>query len=166
MARDDLKKRIESLNRKPLKNVPADEKPEGVEVSVEADLCSHGLPRLIGVLDLVRSGGRIVDFKTSARSPDPQMVAHTTEIQTTAYGVLYREGTGKQESGIELHHLVKTKVPKLVVTELGAASEDQISRLFHVMEDYVNGLEHEAFVPSPGLQCSSCEFFNECRAWK
>jgi len=146
--------------------IPADEKPEGVEVSVEADLASHGLPRLIGVLDLVRAGGRIVDFKTSARSPDPGMVAHTHETQTTAYSVLYREATGKWESGIELHHLIKTKVPKLVVTELGAAGEDQITRLFRVMEDYVDGLEGERFVPSPGLQCSSCEFLNECRRWR
>jgi len=143
--------------------IPADEKPEGVEVSVEADLTSHGLPTLIGVLDLVRAGGRIVDFKTSARSPDPEMAVHTHETQTTAYAVLYRETTGKEESGIELHHLIKTKVPKLVVTELETAGEDQITRLFRVMEDYVSGLEREAFVPAPGLQCSFCEFFTECR---
>lgn len=146
--------------------IPADEKPEGVEVSVEADLTSHGLPKLIGVLDLVRAGGRIVDFKTSARSPDPEMVVHTHETQTTAYAVLYREATGQRESGIELHHLIKTKVPKLVVTELEPAGGDQITRLFRVMEDYVAGLERESFVPSPGLQCSSCEFFNECRKWR
>ena len=145
--------------------IPADEKPEGVEVTVEADLASHGLPRLIGILDLVRAGGRIVDFKTSARSPDPEMVVHTHETQTTAYAVLYREATGNEESGIELHHLIKTKVPKLVVTELEAAGENQITRLFKVMEDYVHGLEHESFIPAPGLQCASCEFFPECRRY-
>ena len=58
--------------------IPPDEKPEGVEVTVEADLASHGLPKLIGVLDLVRAGGRIVDFKTAARSPDPEMVTVPT----------------------------------------------------------------------------------------
>lgn len=99
--------------------IPLDEKPEGVEVSVEIDLASHGLPVLVGVLDLVRAGGRIVDFKTTARTPDPEMVRHTTEVQTTGYALLYREATGKQESGIELHHLVKLKAPKLVVTEVG-----------------------------------------------
>jgi putative RecB family exonuclease len=94
------------------------------------------------------------------------MVVHTHETQTTAYAVLYREATGQSESGIELHHLIKTKVPKLVVTELEAAGADQITRLFRVMEDYVHGLEHESFVPAPGLQCSSCDFFTECRAWR
>ena len=37
--------------------ITADEKPEAVEVRVEADLSRHGLPTLVGVLDLVRSGG-------------------------------------------------------------------------------------------------------------
>jgi hypothetical protein len=43
--------------------IKADEKPEAVEVAVSADLSKHRLPTLIGVLDLVRAGGRTVDFK-------------------------------------------------------------------------------------------------------
>ena len=145
--------------------IPVEERPEGVEVSVEMDLSSRGLPTLIGVLDLVRSGGRIVDFKTTGRTPTPEMVQHTTETQTTGYALLYREATGSQEAGIELHHLVKTKTPKLVVTATGPASEAQVSRLYRVIDSYVDGLVREDFVPSPGLQCASCEFFRECRAW-
>lgn len=49
--------------------IKANERPEAVEVPVEANLASHGLPRLIGIIDLVRAGGRIVDFKTAR--PDP-----------------------------------------------------------------------------------------------
>jgi len=49
--------------------IKANEMPEAVEVPVEADLGKHGLPVLIGVLDLVRSGGRIVDFKTAGKTP-------------------------------------------------------------------------------------------------
>ena len=146
--------------------IPLDEKPEGVEVSVEMDLASHGLPVLVGVLDLVRAGGRIVDFKTTSRTPDPEMVRHTTEVQTTGYALLYREATGKPETGIELHHLVKLKTPKLVVTETGPATEQQVSRLFHLIDAYVDDLERRDPVPSPGLQCSSCELFNECRIWE
>jgi CRISPR/Cas system-associated exonuclease Cas4 (RecB family) len=146
--------------------ITAEEKPEAVEVGVEADLAAHGLPTLVGVIDLVRSGGRIVDFKTSARTPNAKMLAHTTETQTSTYGVLYREATGGKENGIELHHLIKTKQPKLVVNEFGPVTEAQITRLFHVIEAYVNGLQRDDFVPSPGLQCGSCEFFQECRAWR
>jgi len=145
--------------------VPVDEKPEGVEVSVEIDLASHGLPVLVGVLDLVRAGGRIVDFKTTGRTPDPKMVLHTTEVQTTGYALLYREATGQRESGIELHHLVKLKTPKLVVTEAGPATDQQVTRLFHLIDAYVDDLERRDPIPSPGMQCSMCEFLGECRAW-
>ena len=145
--------------------IPADEKPEAVEVSIEADMKQHGLPNLVGILDLVRAGGRIVDFKSSGKTPDPAQVAHTLETQTTAYSILYRETTGRRESAVELHHLVKTKNPKLVVTVLGPATENQQTKLFGVMESYVNGLKRADWIPSPGLQCASCEYFNECRLY-
>ena len=146
--------------------IPVDEKPEGVEVSAEMDLVSHGLPTLVGVLDLVRAGGRIVDFKTTGRTPDPGMVRHATEVQTTSYALLYREATGHPETGIELHHLVKLKTPKLVVTEVGPATEAQVNRLFHLIDAYVDDLDRRDPVPSPGMQCSSCEFIQECRVWQ
>ena len=146
--------------------IAPDEKPEAVEVGVEADLSGQGLPLLVGVIDLVRSGGQIVDFKTTSRKPDVELFAHTNETQTTTYGLLYREATGGKESGIEIHHLIKTKQPKVVVNQLGPVTERQVTRLFRVIEGYIKGLAREDFVPSPGLQCSMCEFFNECRAWR
>jgi len=145
--------------------IKADEKPEAVEVSVETDLRRHGLPTLVGIIDLIRPAGKIVDFKTSGKCPDPEKAAHIHDTQTTGYAILYREATGGKESGIELHHLVKTKTPKLVVTAFDPASDSQINRLFRVIESYVNGLERHDWVPSPGMQCASCEMFNECRSW-
>ena len=146
--------------------IPQDEKPEAVEVGVEMDLASHGLPMLVGILDLVRAGGRIVDFKTTGKTPTPEMLLHTTETQTTAYALLYREATERRESGIELHHLVRLKTPKIVVTEAGPATDRQITRFYRLAESYVRGLEAEDFVPSPGFACAACEFFRECRAWR
>jgi len=145
--------------------IKANEMPEAVEVPVEADLSKHGLPVLRGVLDLVRAGGRIVDFKTTGKTPDEAMALHQNGVQLDCYSVLYREATGKRESGRELHHLVKTKTPKLIITSAGPMLEYQRTRLFRVMENYVAGLEREDFVPSPGMQCTGCEFFNECRKW-
>jgi len=146
--------------------IAPDEKPEAVEVGVEADLSGQGLPLLVGVIDLVRAGGRIVDFKTSARTPNLELLAHTTETQTTTYGLLYREATGGKESGIEIHHLIKTKEPKVVVNKLGPVTEAQTTRLYRVIESYLKGVAQEDFVPSPGVQCAGCEFCNECRAWR
>jgi len=54
----------------------------------------------------------------------------------------------------------------VVVNELGPVTEAQIARLYRVMEAYLKGVGREDFVPSPGIQCVACEFFNECRAWR
>jgi putative RecB family exonuclease len=145
--------------------VPQDERIEGVEVQLSADLSKHGLPKLRGILDLVRAGGRIVDYKTVGQTPKDERAIHSNEVQLTAYSVLYREATGKMESGRELHQLVKTKEPKLIVTEQGPMTEQQRTRLFKQMESYVEGLAREDFIPSPGLQCMACSFFNQCRLW-
>lgn len=139
-------------------------KPEGVEVPVEADLASHGLPRLVGVLDLVQDG-RLIDFKTVGQTPSPEKAALLHGLQVAAYSLLYRENTGREEAAVELHHLVKLKQPRLVVIELPLASEAQFSRLYRLIESYVRGLERQDFVPAPGLQCITCEFLHECKAW-
>jgi putative RecB family exonuclease len=146
--------------------IPPEEKPEAVEVSVELDLRPRGLPILIGVLDLVRAGGRIVDFKTTGKTPNPEMALHTNDVQLTAYALLYREATERRETARELHHLVKTKTPKLVIVEDGPATETQITRFFREVESYARGVESEDFVPSPGFGCAACEFFRECKAWR
>lgn len=145
--------------------IKANELPEGVEVPVEADLSKHGLPVLIGVLDLVRSGSRIVDFKSAGKAPDQASALHQNGLQLDCYSVLYREAAGKREAGRELHHLIKTKVPKVVIIESGPMLEYQKSRLFRAMDDYVNGLERNDFIPAVGMQCTGCEFKHECRRW-
>jgi CRISPR/Cas system-associated exonuclease Cas4 (RecB family) len=146
--------------------IPPNESAEGVEVSVEADLTAQGLTRLVGILDLVRPGGKIVDFKTAAQTPNPEKAAHLHEIQLSVYGVLYRESTGKKESGFELHNLVKLKTPKLVVVTAPQMTEQQKKRLFKQIESYLNGVQRQDWVPSPSpMSCACCEFFNQCRKW-
>lgn len=145
--------------------IKADEKPEAVEVAASADLSKHGLPTLVGIIDLVRAGGRIVDFKLVGKTPDVEMVVHTHGPQLTAYSILYRDATGREEGGLELHHLVRTKAPKLIITSLPPATEQQHTRLFRAMESYQEGVARRDFVPSPGFACMGCEYFNECRKW-
>ncbi|MDD2708123.1 MAG: PD-(D/E)XK nuclease family protein [Verrucomicrobiae bacterium] len=145
--------------------IKPDEKPEGVEVYVETDLSMHGLPKLIGVMDLVRSGGRIVDFKTTGQTPSPEKASFLNEVQTSCYAILYRESTGHAESGIELHHLVKTKTPKVAVVSLPPMSQLQETRLLRLMQSYVDGLDRRDITPSVGFHCAGCEFLNECKRW-
>jgi putative RecB family exonuclease len=146
--------------------IKAEEKPEAVEVAVSADLSKHGLPTLIGIIDLVRSGGRIVDFKLVGKTSDVELIVHTHATQLTAYSVLYRDATGHQEGGLELHHLVRTKKPKVIITSLPPATEQQVTRLFRSMESYQEGVARQDFVPSPGFGCACCEFRSECQRWQ
>ena len=60
--------------------------------------------------------------------------------------MLYRDATGTRESGRELHHMVKLKTPKLVVTTLGPMTDNQEARLYRSMESYVEGLARKDFV--------------------
>ena len=87
------------------------------------------------------------------------------EVQLSCYSVLYREATGKPETGRELHHLVKTKTPKVIITQLGPMNAIQRVRLMKMIESYVEGLAREDFVPSLGIRCAGCEFAQECRRW-
>lgn len=144
--------------------VSQEERPEAVEVPVEADLAKHGLPKLVGVLDLVQAG-IIVDFKTTSTTPNPTIVGHLHEVQLTCYSILYREATGRSEQGIELHSLVKLRTPKVVVEKFPPATDQQKDRLFRVIESYMHGIDMRDWVPSPGIACLSCEFFAECRLW-
>jgi CRISPR/Cas system-associated exonuclease Cas4 (RecB family) len=143
--------------------IPPNEPAEGVEVSVEADL---GTTKLVGIIDLVRSGGRIVEFKTTGQTPNPEKAEHIHELQCSCYAVMYREATGQTESAVELHHLVKLKTPKLVVTALPAMTSKQEIRLLKTVDSYLEGVQRQDWVPSPSpVTCSCCEFFNQCRQW-
>ena len=144
--------------------ISPDTKPEAVEVSVETDLRQHGLPILIGVLDLVQAG-IIIDYKTSGQTPTAEKAVHTNEVQTSIYSLLYRDAKNRRENGIEIHTLVKTKTPKLVITEIPPMTEQQQTRLFKQIDAYVHGLDMRDFVPSPGMNCMGCKFLNECRRW-
>lgn len=145
--------------------IPLDEKPMAVEVRVEADLAAKGLPVLVGVLDLVRKGGCIVDFKTTGQTPSQEKVIHQIETQLSCYAILYRDAVGEKENGFEIHHLVKLKTPKVIVTAMPPVTKDQEKRLFHLMGSFVAGVQRKDWVPSPGMACASCQFFHECRRW-
>jgi len=69
----------------------------------------------IGILDAINDKGVILDTKTTSRTPPEDQIKR--DEQLTAYALLYRVEYGKEEAGIELDYLVRTKKPKLVVLE-------------------------------------------------
>ncbi|MCB1066100.1 MAG: PD-(D/E)XK nuclease family protein [Verrucomicrobiae bacterium] len=142
--------------------VAADENPQGVEVQIECDLSRHGLPPLLGYIDLVRGNGRIVELKTQARQVDPVMLAHQHETQLACYALAYRSATGMRESGFEIHSLIKTKEPQIQVTLLDPMSPAQETALYRLMDAFQSGLEHEEWIKSPGQHCGWCDHFDRC----
>ena len=144
--------------------IPADEKPQGVEVRVECDLSRHGLPPLLGYIDLVRGNGRIVELKTQARKTDPVQLAHQHQTQLACYALAYRAATGRPETGFEIHSLIKTREPQVQVTVLDPLSPAQETELYRLLEAYLAGLEHEEWIKSPGQHCGWCDHFDRCRA--
>jgi putative RecB family exonuclease len=141
-------------------------RPIGVEVGVEEVDLGFKYP-LVGIFDLIRSGNRIVDFKTSSRSPsDPATEAWNHEIQLTAYELLFEQATGEQIAGTELVFLVKTKQPKVIRYEFNPATETARKRFKALVNTVIEGVENERFHPSPGMHCSWCTFRQECALWK
>ena len=82
------------------------------------------------------------------------------------YALLYREATGETETGLELHHLIKTKHPKVVVQTIDPVSDEKIANLTETLRRFVDAVVDEDWTPSPNFMCGSCEYFQQCSKWK
>jgi putative RecB family exonuclease len=147
-------------------------KPLAVETSLEAPLVDPvtgedlGIP-LTGVVDLIldhEHGPRICDFKTAAKSAAPFEVTH--EIQLSSYAYLFRQTTGRDEGGLEIRSLIKTKTPKVESHQYAARTEVHFRRLFSVIRAYLDDLDAGRFSFRPGFGCTLCDYRDDhCRSW-
>jgi len=57
---------------------------------------------LVGIIDLIRAPGRVVDFKTAQRTPGEEQAPHLQRNPMSSYALMYRDATGKEgiRSGI------------------------------------------------------------------
>lgn len=140
-------------------------KPIGIEVSLEGEIPGVPLP-LVGVADLVRTGNRLTDFKTTGVTPNPALESWQHELQLTAYDLLIEANTGEPVSESELVFLVKTKTPKIIRQVLPRPDEVKRARFRSLAEVYVRGVERRDYHPAPGQHCAWCQFRNECGKWK
>lgn len=76
----------------------------------------------LGYLDVIDKKGKIIDTKTTGKTP-PQDTIKKDE-QLTAYALLYRVEYGKEEAGIELDYLIRTKTPKIAIMEGWRTQQD------------------------------------------
>ncbi len=162
---EEMRAKGESLLRAFLAaDVHAGVKPMGVEVQVRAELPGVALP-ILGVLDLVTVGRRVVDYKTCAAAPDLAVEPWLHEIQTTAYALLVEHTTEAPSTGTDLVFLVKTKSPKILVHGIEPPTQTQRDRFAALVEVYATGVANEHYFPQPGMQCGWCAYRAECSRW-
>lgn len=156
-----------------LDQVPFDEpRPMGVETRLEAPLRdpvsgeNFGLS-LVGVLDLVLPGpaGPVIrDFKTTSRGGECLEITH--ELQLSAYSYLHRENFSVPEEGLEIHNLVKTKLPRVENHRFAPRTQAHYLRLFAIIRAYLDSLDSGTYVIRPNHLCGACEFSRtRCAQW-
>jgi putative RecB family exonuclease len=139
------------------------EKPRAVEVLLKEEIPGLSVP-LTGAMDLVEGNFTPVDFKSAAAKPDPGNAAFDHEIQLVSYQLLL-EAIGESPPSLDLVFLVKTKTPQIIRVSSPPADEHRKRRVVALLETAVEGIAASRHHPQPGMQCSWCQFRNECMRW-
>lgn len=139
------------------------EKPRAVEVMLKEEIPGLSVP-LTGVMDLIEGNYTPVDFKSAAAKPDKAHAAFDHEIQLVSYQLLL-ESIGETPPSLDLVFLVKTKTPQVIRVPSPPANERRKQRVIALLELAVEGIASNRFHPQPGMQCSWCQFKNECLRW-
>lgn len=139
------------------------ERPRAVEVLLEERIPGLSVP-LTGAIDLVEGNFTPVDFKSASAKPDPAMAAMDHEIQLVSYQLLL-ESVGETPPSLDLVYLVKTKTPQVIRVPSPPADRQRKERVIHLLETAVEGIAEGRHHPQPGMQCSWCQYRNECAKW-
>jgi putative RecB family exonuclease len=140
------------------------EKPRAVEVLLKEDIPGLSVP-LTGAMDLVEGNFTPVDFKSAAAKPDLGNAVFDHEIQLVSYQLLLEAAIGQSPPSLDLVFLVKTKVPQVIRISSPPADVHRKRRVTALLETAVAGIASNRYSPQPGMQCSWCQFKNECLAW-
>ena len=88
------------------------------------------------------------------------------EIQLSSYAYLVRHLFGRQESRLEIHSLIKTKVPQVKLHAYPSRTEAHFRRLLAAIRAYLDDLDSGRLIFRPGLGCSVCDYRDDhCRRW-
>jgi len=139
------------------------EKPRAVEVKLTERIAGLSAP-LTGAMDLVKNNFTPVDFKSASAKPDPGHAAFDHEIQLVSYQLLL-EAVGESPPSLDLVFLVKTKKPQTIRISSPPADTRRKQRVIGLLETALEGIASDRFHPQPGMQCSWCQFRNQCMRW-
>ena len=115
-----------------------------------------------GFIDLIEEGDVLTEFKTSAKTMDPQNLEDI--LQLTTYSYAYRVLFGKEPKLLKVVNFVKTKVPKMAVLETHRGQKDY-ERLFYLAKEVLRGIKTGIFFPRQSFMCKDCEYADICGQW-
>ena len=111
-------------------------------------------------IDLIDEDWIVRDLKTSASRYSEDVLDKNTQL--VAYALGFRKKFGKEEGGVGLDVLVKTKEP-VVQTFRGKISDYQIGRFLNTLAQVNKAIENELFPPVDNqMTCSWCDFKELC----
>ena len=110
---------------------------------------SRGLPQRFAI-----ATGR------SEEPPEMMEIAH--EIQLSSYAYLFRRLADREEAGLEIRSLVKSKTPQVHFHRFQARTDAHLRRLFSVVRAYLDDLDAGRYVYRPGFGCGMCDYRDRC----
>jgi hypothetical protein len=116
-------------------------------------------------LDMVDEQERVRDWKFVSKKPSG---GQEYVLNMVGYAVGYRRLTGKIERGVQLDHIVRTKVPQYVPISSGPIEDESIFAFAGIVKDVVASINAGIFPPT-GLKsnaCSWCGYADICPAYK
>ena len=123
---------------------------------VDFGIVLHGYADLLIADD---TGTRVVDIKTSARTPS--VSAADRSIDLDVYGALFTQTFGHNDVDADLLYLVRTREPKTLWLRSYRDPFD-FQRLFETVQQVHYGITHELFWRSPSMLCASCPYCGLC----
>lgn len=117
---------------------------------------------IVGKIDAIFTDDTIIEVKTTAKSPTQQEIDQN--LQITLYSYAYRMLYGKPERAIKVINLVKTREPKLIVSQTDRTERDH-SWLIATMFQVLRAIENKLFYPNPigGFGCFNCQYQGHCK---
>jgi CRISPR/Cas system-associated exonuclease Cas4 (RecB family) len=152
---DELKRQGAQLLRRYLEDVAPHIHPAALETRVAGEI---GGVKVQGYIDILDVDGRVIDVKTSAKSPSGVDPSYAFQLAT------YRQLCPGANGKVRLDTLVATKTPKMVTTEYEVTPADQL--MTHNLYPRVReGIREGLYLPNRGCNLCSrkyCNFADAC----
>ena len=105
---------------------------------------------------------RIIDIKTTAKSPNMEQANRALELTVYAYLMACQQGFDG-EIPVSLLYLVRTKEPKVIWLNAQRGMDDYIE-VFDTITNVANAINQGLFWKNQGMQCSWCQYQEICFA--